>query len=173
MPLLMRHPDTPPGAIALVEAELLRSPGGVTARFRAVGDVSRLVVPVPATPERSDDLWRTTCFEIFLGDEGEAYREVNLSPSSRWACYAFDAPRSAMRDAPADIAITTARDNKSLTLEAAIQCEVPDPARIGLTAVIEENDGILRYWSVAFAPGRPDFHAPAIRTLILDGVDAQ
>lgn len=173
MTLLVRHPDTPPGAIVNVDAELVRTPEGATATFRAIGDLAQLMVPTPATPERTDNLWKTTCFEIFVAGEGDAYREYNLSPSGQWACYDFDRSREGMREALAEVAIETSSDSKSLTLFAKIKSEFPNPARIGLSAVIEEADGALRYWAVAFAPGKPDFHAEATRALLLDGVDAQ
>ena len=47
------------------------------------------------------------------------------------------------------------------------------PARVGLTAVIEEADGAIRYWATGFAPGKPDFHADAVRNLLFDGVSAE
>ena len=173
MTLLVRHPDTPPGDIVNVDAELVRTADGATATFRAIGDVAQLIVPTPATAERTDNLWKTTCFEIFVAGEGDAYREYNLSPSGQWASYDFDRHREAMRDAPAEVTIETNSDFKSLTIVAKIKAELPNPARIGLSAVIEEADGVLRYWAVAFAPGKPDFHAEATRALLLDGVDAQ
>lgn len=171
--LLFRHPDTPPGAIHTVEAELRRVPGGAVASFWAVGDVSRLVIPLPASPQRSDDLWRTTCFELFVGSAGQGYREFNLSPSGAWAAYAFDSHRSGMNCARASIDIETSCNDKSLSLVAKIEAEFPNPAQIGLTAVIEERDGIFRYWASGFAPGEPDFHAAATRSLLFDGVSAE
>ena len=107
MTLLVRHPDTPPGAIVNVDAELVRTPDGATATFRAIGDVAQLIVPAPATPERTDNLWKTTCFEIFVAGEGAAYREYNLSPSGQWASYDFDRTREGMREAPAEVTIET------------------------------------------------------------------
>ena len=173
MPLLSRHPDTPPGAIHTVDAELRRVPGGVVATFHTVGEVSQLVVPPPAAPERADDLWRTTCFELFVGGEDQTYREYNLSPSGAWAAYEFDAQRTGRRDIDALIRIETSLNNKSLAVTAMIESEFRNPVQIGLTAVIEETDGLLRYWATAFAPGEPDFHAAATRSLLLDGVSAE
>ena len=171
--MLFRHPDTPPGAIHTVDAELRRFPGGVVATFHAVGYVSQLMVPPPVTPGRADDLWRTTCFELFVGDEGESYREFNFSPSRAWAAYAFESHRSGRRDIDARIEIETTLNNKSLLVTAKIESEFSDPAPVGLTAVIEERDGLLRYWATTFAPGEPDFHAAATRSLLLDGVSAE
>lgn len=173
MPLLSRHPDTPPGAIHTIDAELRRVPGGVVATFHAVGDMGRLVVPPPATPERADDLWRTTCFELFVAGGGAAYREFNLSPSGAWAAYEFDSHRNGRRDIDVGIEIEISLNDKSLLMTAKIDTELSNPAPVGLTAVIEETDGLLRYWATSFAPGEPDFHATATRSLLLDGVSAE
>jgi hypothetical protein len=173
MTLLVRHPDTPPGAIRNVDAELVRTADGAIATFRALGDIAQLTIPEVMPAERADDLWKTTCFEIFVGDESGAYREFNFSPSTRWACYDFDRYRENMREAPAQVIVECSSDGEALALVATIKSDIPNPARIALNAVIEEADGALRYWAVAFAPGKPDFHAEATRALLLDGVDAQ
>ena len=122
---------------------------------------------------RSDGLWQTTCFELFVGGAGDSYREFNFSPSGRWAAYEFDSHRTARRNADAVIEIETSRNAKGLTLIAKIESEFPDPSRVGLTAVIEEADGAIRYWATSFAPGEPDFHAAAVRSLLFDGVSAE
>ncbi|HEY0629835.1 MAG TPA: DOMON-like domain-containing protein [Sphingomicrobium sp.] len=173
MPSLVRHPDTPPGAIHTVEAELLRVSGGAIATFRAIGDISQLIIPAPAPPTRTYDLWSTTCFELFVAGEGSRYREYNLSPSGAWAAYEFDDYRQGMRDAEASIGIELSRNDKILTLIAKIESEIPTPAHVGLTAVVEEAHGDIRYWSTTFAPGKPDFHAAAVRSLLFDGVSAE
>jgi hypothetical protein len=171
--LLSRHPHTPPGAIHTVDAELRRVPGGVVATFHAIGDLAKLVVPSSVTPGRAEDLWRTTCFELFVAAKGESYREFNFSPSGAWAAYEFDSHRNGRRDIDAHVEIETSLDNKRLSVTAKIVFEFPDPAPVGLTAVIEETDGLIRYWATAFAPGEPDFHSAATRSLLLDGVSAE
>lgn len=173
MPSLVRHPDTPAGAIHTVEGELRRVPGGATATFRAIGDAAQLIIPPAASSVRTDGLWQTTCFELFVGGSGDSYREFNFSPSGAWAAYEFDSHRTARRDADAGIEIETSRDTKGLTLIAKIESEFADPARIGLTAVIEEADGAIRYWATSFSPGEPDFHDAAVRSLLFDGVSAE
>jgi hypothetical protein len=173
MTLLVRHPDTPPGAIRLVEAELARVPHGAVATFRAVGDMARIVIPPPARPERTEGLWQSTCFELFVAGEDTSYREYNFSPSGAWAAFAFDDYRAGMRAADARIEVEFTHDANSLSLIAKIEAELPDPAHVGLTAVIEETDGAIRYWSSGFAPGKPDFHAPAVRSLLFDGVGTE
>jgi hypothetical protein len=173
MPLLVRHPDTPPGAIHSVEVELHRVDGGAVATFKARGDVRQLVLPAPALPRRREELWKTTCFELFVADEDGGYREFNLSPSSEWAAYKFDDYRTGMRPAEAKIEIGISSSPKEFTITAKIESDFSQPARLGLTAVIEEADAVIRYWSTTFAPGEPDFHSPAVRSLLFDGVSAE
>jgi hypothetical protein len=173
MPLLVRHPDTPPGAIHSIEAELQRIAGGAVATFKAKGDIAQLVVPPRAMPGRREELWKTTCFELFVADNNDGYREFNFSPSSEWAAYQFDDYRRGRRPAVAEIEINLSSNLKELIMIAKIESEFPEAAQVGLTAVIEEADGLIRYWSTSFAPGEPDFHAPAVRSLLFDGVSAE
>jgi hypothetical protein len=173
MPSLYRHPDAPAGAIHSIDAELERFDGGAVAIFRVRGNISRLVVPAPAEPGRADELWRSTCFELFVAGEGAAYREYNFSPSGQWAAYEFDDYRSGMRHIDAQIETELYQENNILQFSAEIRTEFANPAHVGLTAVIEETDRHIRYWSTAFAPGKPDFHAAAVRSLLFDGVSAE
>lgn len=173
MPSLVCHPDAPSGAIQSIDAELERLPGGAIATFRVTGEISKLVIPPPAEPQQTDELWRTTCFELFLASEGARYREFNFSPSGQWAAYEFDGYRAGMRNAPADIETELYQTKNDLYFSAKIHAEFPNPVLVGLTVVIEESDGAVSYWSTAFAPGKPDFHAPAVRSLLFDGVSAE
>jgi len=173
MPSLYRHPDAPAGAISAIDAELERMADGAVAIFRVQGDISKLAVPPPAEPGRADNLWRTTCFELFVTGEGTAYREYNFSPSGQWAAYQFDDYRSGMRNIDARIETELYNENNEFQLSVEIRTEFNNPVKVGLAAVIEETDGAIRYWSTAFAPGKPDFHAAAVRSLLFDGVSAE
>ena len=135
--------------------------------FVATGDPARIRIPA-IEPEggRYDDLWKMTCFELFWQPEGGTYyREFNLSPSTRWACYDFDDVRVGVRNAPAivDIGVEVTADQIRLT--ATIMSALPVPARIALNAIIEHGDGINRYWALTFADGVPEFHSELCRTL--------
>lgn len=155
---LIRHPDFPCDAVRAIAVEVTRSEAGLALRYILTGDPAALAIPPRSVPERTDGLWRHTCFEAFLGD-GEAYTEVNLSPSTQWAAYCFDGYRQGM--APADLVppvIETARTDTTFELGATLA--LPPGDRLGLSAVIEEADGRISYWARAHPPGRPDFHHP-------------
>ena len=166
----MLHQTCDLGPIRAVTASVTATPNGCEAEFRLDGHVPSIILPEVVMPERRDNLWKTTCFEIFwqpLG--GTYYREFNLSPSGCWAAYDFDAFREGMRDAPVDaIAIACSHDESGLVLKASIAAELPDPAQVALNAIVEHPDGGLQFWALAFPPGKPEFHSEACRQVIIE-----
>jgi hypothetical protein len=167
---LMLHRDCDLGPIRAITAAITATPAGCDAEFRLEGHIPAIVVPAHAIPARSDNLWQTTCLEIFwqpLG--GAAYTEFNLSPSGRWAAYDFASFREGMRDAPvAAIAVACSRDETGLVLTASIAADLAAPAQVALNAIVEQADGAKQYWALAFPPGRPEFHSEANRQLIVE-----
>lgn len=162
---LVLHPDCAPGSIQSITADVVATADGCRATFVATGDVSMIAVPTVAEPGRFDNLWQTTCFEIFWSHDGTSYREFNLSPSTRWACYDFDAFREGMRDAPAEVEIAVTVTDTELRLTADIRSTLPLPATVALNGIIEDADGVNRFWALAFRPGAPEFHASECRAL--------
>lgn len=141
-----------------VRAEAARQGRALHLRFVLCGEISRVVVPPPRTPRPADRLWQHTCCEAFLArDAGEAYQEINLSPSGEWAAYAFRAYREGAACPLADPGIVVRRQAGTLELEARVELPAA-PLRIGLSAVIEEAPDLFAYWALRHAPGRPDFH---------------
>ncbi len=120
----------------------------------------------PAKAQRKDKLWEHTCFEIFLAQKNEPnYWEFNLSPSGNWNVYSFTDYRKGMKpeilfDAlPFDVKILS---DRKLKLETAIDLRFIQEysyLNVGLSAVIEPNDGVISYWSVDHPKDIPDFHA--------------
>lgn len=165
MKSLILHPQSPAGSIIGIDAEIEATTTGCRALFMATGDLSQIKVPaLEADRGRHDNLWQTTCFEIFWQTAGSpAYHEFNLSPSARWACYNFDDFRSGMRNAPANVDIHISTNADSLRLEAHIECDLERPASVALNAVIEGRDGINRFWALSFADGAPEFHSDVCR----------
>lgn len=164
---LVLHPDCAPGSIHTIEAEIVSTADGCHATFVARGDIAKIAVPTIAAPGRYDNLWKTTCFEIFWSHDGTSYREFNLSPSTRWACYDFDAFREGMRDAPAEVGITIEVSDTELRLVADIRSGLQLPATVALNGIIEDEDGVNRFWALAFRPGAPEFHASECRAVEL------
>jgi len=167
---LMLHQTCDLGPIRAVTASVTATPQGCEAEFRLDGHVPAIILPPPAASERMDNLWKTTCFEIFWQPLGDTYyREFNLSPSGRWAAYDFDSFREGMRDAPVEaIAIACSHDDNGLVLKASIAAALPCPAQVALNAIVEHPDGGMQFWALGFPPGKPEFHSEACRTLIIE-----
>ena len=156
---LVPHPATPsPGLQVQVQAR--RRDGVLSLEYRVNGPVAALRLPAPAARERTDGLWRTTCFEAFAG-RGEGYAEYNLSPSGGWAAYGFDAYREGMAPlAQAAPLIVTRQTAETVVLTADVSLPTDADGRFGLTAVIETLDGAISYWALAHPSDKPDFHHP-------------
>ncbi len=97
--VLAPHASTPCAAITAIILDVSQySLHQLALRYTITGDIARLKLPSPAAPARADNLWQTTCFELFLCDpQGAGYTEFNVSPSGAWAAYAFEGYRSGMQ----------------------------------------------------------------------------
>ena len=113
---------------------------------------------VPAPPVRTDGLWKTTCFELFVKPEGsDGYYEFNFSPSGAWAAYAFERYRMGMRNLEIGQPEIQRRDG-SVVVTVDLSPIPQGRWHIGLSAIIEEQGGIKSYWALAHPLGKPDFH---------------
>jgi hypothetical protein len=160
---LALHPDGRCDAVARIDVEVARTPNGdLLLGYAAYGRIRDVRVPPLAPSERTDELWRRTCFEAFLRGPGEAYIELNFSPSTEWAVYTFDDYRVGMAPArPPGPRVEAVWSEDRLDVVAAVSRTLlaAHPAwRLGLAAVIEETDGRISYWALAHPPGTPDFH---------------
>lgn len=162
---LSPHPQTPCDAVASVAVEVERRPSAaLSLRYLLTGDVAALLVPPIAAPQRTDELWRHTCFEAFFRPGlGEDYLEFNFAPSTQWAAYRFAGYREGMAPAlvaPPRIEVSVG----AATLELAAQLDLsgldlpPGPCRLAFSAVVEAASGAKSYWALAHPPGKPDFH---------------
>lgn len=167
---LMLHRTCDLGPIRAVTASITATPEGCEVEFRLDGRADAITLPPPGPSIRTDNLWHTTCFEIFWQPVGGSYyREFNLSPSGRWAAYDFDSFREGMRDAPVEaISLNCSHDEAGLVLKATITADLPSPAQVALNAIVEHVDGGKQFWALAFPPGSPEFHSEANRQLIVD-----
>ncbi len=155
--------------VSYVESNLLRI------NFLAYGDIARLQIPAQSLPRRADCLWQHTCFEAFIrADRDPSYCEFNFSPSGEWAAYWFRAYRDGgpIDDEALLPEIVVRRMPDRIELDAVLPLDRLPAIRtgtlvqIGLSAVIEGNDGALSYWALKHPAAKPDFHHP--QSFVLD-----
>ena len=160
---LIPHPDTPPVSIRAVQIALTGDADEILLTVKVDGAES-LAIPDWQTPTRADNLWKATCFEMFLNPAGtQQYFEFNFSPSSQWAAYRFDSYRQNMRNVhlPIDPHVERGIEaGEDFVIEVDLDLtSIPSGSlNMNLSAVIEELDGTKSYWALAHAPGPPDFH---------------
>jgi hypothetical protein len=160
---LKPHPAFHPAKVSGVSVRWTQlNDGRLMLRYRVDG-CGALVVPAFKGHGQADDLWKTTCFELFLYDGDGRYREFNFSPSGQWAIYGFAGYRN--RDGDAAL-----RDHPEIKHEMGdsvfVQTVFVDGGilfgaeRAALAAVIEEEGGRPSYWALAHNGLKPDFHDP-------------
>jgi hypothetical protein len=169
---LVPHPSTPADILTSITVDVdALTTDLLVLYFRIGGDIDRLALPAQAPGEFRDELWRHTCLEAFLAfTDSDEYFEFNFSPSSEWAVYRFESYREGMtplHPAPPPRVITRRREGElaadiDIHLDAiaglsAQQIRGRD-LLLGVSAVIEDQDGRVSYWALAHPPGRPDFH---------------
>ncbi|MDM1246998.1 DOMON-like domain-containing protein [Acinetobacter sp. R933-2] len=121
-----------------------------------------------ASHPRLDFLWEKTCFEIFIGVQGEDYyREINLSPSQAWQAYQFEEyryPETMPPQVAYDIELNQLKRthyglNVSLDLTEfmlAHKLKWSD-LFIGLTAVLETSQA-QQFYAMQHSGQNADFH---------------
>jgi hypothetical protein len=161
---LQPHPECPSNAVRSITVTVRRDGGTLRLSYRVTGAIGDVLWPVPAEPVFTDELWRHSCFEAFVGDEGTPrYVELNIAPSGQWAAYDFDDHRMGMRraDGAAVSAVVWQPGADVAELHATADLSGLRDADwdVALTTVIEERDGTKSFWALAHPPGPEDFHA--------------
>jgi hypothetical protein len=174
---LVCHAATPCRPVRAICARVQTASDGTMALgYLLEGNVDRLRVPPLAPLQRADQLWEHTCFEVFIAQQdATSYCEFNFAPSREWAAYAFRRYRegSALELAWQPV-IAVRCEADRLELEATLRVDVLPgmparaPLRLGLSAVIEDEQGERSYWALRHPSGKPDFHDPAAFALTLD-----
>lgn len=163
VPLIL-HPSTPCPYVREFTVNVnSHGSGRLTFRYRLEGDIDELQLPPQRRSAHADGLWKQTCFEAFVRLPGtRGYFELNFSPSSEWAVYAFDDYREGMRPvSPPDAPKIVCRRHED-SLEANVDVELalpPSPTlELAISAVLRDRHDTTCYWALAHPPGKPDFH---------------
>ena len=144
--------------------------------FQLEGDLTSLDVPlsqVSKSRSQKDELWKTTCFEIFLSRPGDlSYFEFNFSPTGDFAVYTFDDYRSDMQPLKQLVQpkFKFERGSDFYRITGAIGDAHDDPRfklllaepklEASMTAVIKPlpGQGETTFWALSHAGKKADFH---------------
>ena len=114
--------------------------------------------PELSSLERKDNLWRSTCLELFLSSpDDSSYLEINLSPSGAWNSYSFSGYREGMKTAP-DIELDEFRVDRPGVISASFLIgRLSGPVLFGPATILADKNGRLRYFATKHGE-TPDFH---------------
>ena len=165
-PFALRSFAPPPASLALA-GSVQRDGDRLRLQYR-LEDPEGLVLLPPASaaaPRRCDELWTSTCFELFLAEPGTGpYWEANLSPSGDWNLYRLSGYREGLAPEPAISALPFAVERQGGGLALRVDLDLGAlplagrPLELAVTAVLELRDGEILYWALAHAGAEADFH---------------
>jgi len=150
-----------------IKGKLLRQNNLLSIHFAINGKLENIVLPpLSAIPTRKDELWKTTCFEFFLAVKDlPQYWEFNMSPSWDWNIYHMDAYRRiGFREETSiqRLQFEMQRHTNDFLLHAAVDLNpiirVEQILEVGVTAVIQTNEGSKMYWALVHPALEADFH---------------
>jgi hypothetical protein len=174
---LVPFPGKPHPRITITVEVTRLSAGHLRLWYVIKGAFDELLMPPLGKPAREDGLWHHSCCEAFvLSGAGTAYREVNLSPSGKWAAYDFSDYRKGGGNADMRAPmISTAGIAGQIAVGADLHFDAAmarAPWHVGLSAVIEEKNGGKSWWALAHTSDKPDFHRADCFTLQLPAATA-
>lgn len=132
-------------------------PNGIKLRFQIQDSNHNLVWPKKCESTRAYELWKTTCFELFLAEKNcSEYIELNFSPSTKWDAYEFTSYRQPQPPKRfEDIQVNFITSEHGL-VEVDVFMDLKE-FEANATAVIEDRHGI-HYFAYKHASEKPDFH---------------
>jgi hypothetical protein len=148
-----------------LEISLQRLEESLDVRYRLLVDIQELRLPLPDDSAfRKRELWQESCFELFLaGGDIQEYWEWNLAPDRCWNLFRFSDYRENMREE--DILaphLHTEKKEGCFTLNGLLKLpeELCDLTllRVGVSCVLKDQSGRLRYWALSHPGAKPDFH---------------
>lgn len=120
--------------------------------------------------ERLDELWKNTCFEVFLSPEGgEEYYEFNFSLKPAWNVYHFEAYRKPQPPRATEDFVFKNLNWNPTSGRLILQLKNKTPHRsfcVGLAAILQEKSMNKHYCALAHKGDKPDFHLRESFTLL-------
>ena len=117
-----------------------------------------MVWPEFTALERKDELWKSTCLELFLSSPDDpSYLEINLSPCGAWNSYSFSSYREGMKTEHDTELVEFQVGRPGVITASFFIGRLSDHVLFGPATILADKDGSLRYFSTKHGE-TPDFH---------------
>lgn len=149
-----------------ISGNISRTDNKLNITYLLEGNLSTIILTESSEiPARKNELWRTTCFEFFLGiANSPQYWEFNLSPQGDWNIYRFNDYRQGMVEETNFVALPfdliKKEDSLSINLEIDLSLiiSLDTNLEISITAVLESSKEEISYWALIHPEKIADFH---------------
>ncbi len=135
--------------------------------YTVTGDLTNLIFEKSiSNPERTDELWKKSCFEIFLNNNSELnYYEFNFSPNHNWNSYSFDNYRTKAKYLllPRAPKILSHSEKNFYELQVSLEFAYPNLTNlnnlyISPTVILQHTNDTQSFWAINHSKTKPDFH---------------
>ena len=130
--------------------------------FYIKGKLDNYNFPSKSEKKRANELWKATCFELFLANsKNEAYYELNFSSSLAWNFYYLSGYRADVKEVQnisnPQIEVYKSDNEFKIVIEMELETlEEFDSCNVACILLNKKNK--RTFWSVQHHLNRPDFH---------------
>ncbi len=132
--------------------------------YEIVGDVSDYHFPKESQQKRANELWKDTCFELFIANaSSKEYYEINISPSTEWNAYHFKSYKEEMKESdalfPPFIQTQHLLNRCIFSFQMSFQESILEKElELNLALILLDNQGIRHFYAINRRKEFPDFH---------------
>ena len=125
-----------------------------------LSEINEILIPQKKVLVRENELWKSTCMELFLKDAKESnYKELNVSLDGKWNAYEFSCYRTEMKKSRSVIVSEVkSLDTNIFWVRFEFRDKLASQLLINPASVIKNIDEGVTYFAPAHQEG-PDFHS--------------
>jgi len=150
-----------------IKATLAIRDKNIKGSFKIAGELENYLFDKPQKQSRKDELWKRTCFELFLANNDKPnYYELNMSPSSEWNFYHFSDYKQEMKEEKniSNPSIHCSKVPKGYLFSFEFELYtnvVEDNFILNLAVILLDRQGIRHFYSIHRRSENVDFHDKA------------
>jgi hypothetical protein len=133
--------------------------------FTVQGKLDNYFFPETSKLQRVNELWKATCFELFLANsKEEAYYELNFSSSLAWNFYVLKEYRAEVKEVKevkllSEATIQVFREKERFKIELVLEgFDFENFDIFNLTCILLTKESKRNFWSSKKMNYKPDFH---------------
>ena len=148
-----------------IEGNLVLREQKIRLSFVVKGALDEYIFPSKSIPKKANELWKSTCFELFLGNEKEeTYYELNFSSSLAWNFYYLSTYRGEVEELTLlnspKVERFEAKDEFKILFELSVE-NVEDFELYNVACILLNKEHKRTFWTIKHLNSQPDFHDKA------------